>query len=195
MIFEQKYRITKKDRIKANKLSPLLILFTGYSGAGKSTLANLIEQKLFSLGMKTYILDGDNIRNGINRDLGFNSEDRRENLRRVAEISNLFIDAGIVVLAAFIAPFQEDRDNIKKVVGSENYLEVFVNTSLETCMTRDVKNLYDLAKKGKLKNMTGVDMIYEIPANPDIEIKEDLSLEESVSIIMNKINKREYCHQ
>ena len=185
------YNISKKERNKLNNHSSFLIWFTGLSGSGKSTIANALEVALFNKKIKTYSLDGDNIRRGINKGLGFTPDDRTENIRRIAEISNLFIDAGIVVLAAFVSPYRIDRENIRNIVGSDNFIEVFVNTSLEECEKRDVKGLYKKVREGEIKNFTGIDAPYEPPINPDIEIKtEQLSVEESVTKIVELINKK-----
>ena len=186
--FEHSYKIERADRRKANGHNSFLIFFTGLSGSGKSTIANALEQKLFESEIKTYVLDGDNIRKGINKSLTFSPEDRSENNRRIGEISKLFIDAGILVLAAFVAPYKKDRQFIKDTVGAENYVEVFVNTSLEVCEDRDVKGLYRKARRGEIKNMTGVSAPYEEPANPDIELTEALTVEESVALIFEHIN-------
>lgn len=184
------YAVTREDRLKSNGHNSFLILFTGLSGAGKSTLANNLEHLLFKKNIKTYTLDGDNIRKGINKNLGFSPEDRSENNRRVAEISKLLIDAGVVVLVAIIAPYQKDREMIKNIVDKENYIEVFVNTSLETCEKRDVKGLYEKARKGEIKNMTGISSPYEIPTHPDIEISDQLSIEESMTLIFDFIKDK-----
>ncbi|MDZ4147985.1 MAG: adenylyl-sulfate kinase [Flavobacteriaceae bacterium] len=184
------YSVTRKDRLKSNGHNSFLILFTGLSGAGKSTLANNLEHLLFKKNIKTYILDGDNIRKGINKNLGFSPEDRSENNRRIAEISKLLIDAGVVVLVAVIAPYQKDRAIIKNIVSNENYIEVFVNTSLETCEKRDVKGLYKKARNGEIKNMTGISSPYEIPTHPDIEISDQLSIEESITLIFDFIKDK-----
>ena len=185
------YNISKKERNKLNNHSSFLIWFTGLSGSGKSTIANALEVALFNKKIKTYSLDGDNIRRGINKGLGFTPDDRTENIRRIAEISNLFIDAGIVVLAAFVSPYRIDRENIRNIVGSDNFIEVFVNTSIEECEKRDVKGLYKKVREGEIKNFTGIDAPYEPPINPDIEIKtEQLSVEESVTKIVELINKK-----
>lgn len=169
---------------------PFLILFTGLSGAGKSTIANALQSKLETDGFSSYLLDGDILRKGINKDLSFSPEDRKENLRRMAEIASLFLDAGFIVLSAFITPYKESRNVIKEIVGEENYLEIFVNTSLDTCIKRDVKGLYEKAKKGEIKNMTGIDAPYEVPENPFLEIKEENSLEQTIELIYTAIQNK-----
>jgi len=192
-IIRHNYSVTKVDRIKSNKHNSFLIWFTGLSGSGKSTLANALEVKLHDVGVKTYTLDGDNIRKGINKDLTFTPEDRTENIRRIAEIANLFVDAGLVVLAAFVSPYKKDRESIEYVVGNSNFVEVFVNTSLEVCEIRDVKGLYAKARKGEIKDFTGINAPYEAPENPDIEVITDNStIEESVELIYNKIKQKLY---
>lgn len=184
------YKIDREARRKSYGHNSFLIFFTGLSGSGKSTIANLLEQKLFSEGVTTYVLDGDNVRRGINRGLSFSPEDRSENIRRIGEISKLFIDAGIVILAAFVAPYEKDRQHIKKTVGSKNYVEVFVNTSLEVCEARDVKGLYKKARKGTIKNMTGISAPYENPKKPAVEVTHENTAKESVQIIYNKIKNK-----
>jgi len=185
------YRVTCDDRRKLNKHNSFLIWVTGLSGSGKSTIANELQNTLHKKGIKTYILDGDNIRNGINYNLSFSPEDRAENNRRIAEISKLFIDAGIVVIAAFISPYQKDRKEVKNIVSPVNFVEVFVNTSLEECEKRDVKGLYKKARKGEIKNFTGISAPYEAPQNPDVEIKtEEETVEESVHKIITHIQNK-----
>ena len=180
------YRITKANRETQSGHNASLIWFTGLSGSGKSTLANLVEVEWFNKGVHTYVLDGDNIRNGINRDLSFSPEDRKENIRRIAEVGNLFLDAGIITLAAFVSPYRADRDNIKALVGSDNFIEIYVNTSLEECERRDVKGLYKKARSGEIQNMTGISAPYEAPLKPDLEIATDnKTVEASVQIIMD----------
>ena len=186
----QEYKINMSQRQKANGHNSFLIFLTGLSGSGKSTLANGLEHRLFDDGVKTYVLDGDNIRHGINKNLSFSPEDRSENLRRIGEISKLMIDAGIVVLAAFIAPYRKDREFIKKTVGEDHYVEVFVNTSLEECERRDPKGLYEKARKGKIKNMTGISAPYEIPKNANVETTQANTLEESVKLVYSKIKDK-----
>jgi adenylylsulfate kinase len=168
-----------------------LIWFTGLSGSGKSTLANLVEMALHQKGASTYILDGDNIRQGINKDLNFAPEDRSENIRRIAEISNLMLDAGILTLAAFVSPYIKDRERVKQIVGAENFIEIYVNTSIEECERRDVKGLYKKARKGEIKNMTGISAPYQAPVNPDFEVVTDgQSIAKSVNTILNYLNQR-----
>lgn len=187
-VFQQNYHISKKNRQKLHKHNSLLIWFTGLSGSGKSTLANLVEQKLHQLNISTYTLDGDNVRRGINQSLGFSEDDRKENIRRIAEISKLFVDAGVVTLAAFVSPYIKDRENIKAIVGVENVIEIYVNTSLEECERRDVKGLYRKARLGEIKNMTGLKSPYQPPVKPDLEIITDnLTIEESAKNILDFI--------
>ncbi|VAV83003.1 Adenylylsulfate kinase [hydrothermal vent metagenome] len=169
-IIPQTYQISVKERRKANNHNSFLLWFTGLSGSGKSTIANAVEYELHKQGIKTYTLDGDNVRKGLNNDLTFSPEDRAENIRRIAETANLMIDAGIVVLAAFVSPYKKDRENIKNIVKDVNFVEVYVNTSVEECERRDVKGLYKKARAGEIKNMTGISAPYEAPDNPDIEI-------------------------
>ena len=190
-ITPQDYQITVADRTRKHQHQSFLVWFTGLSGSGKSTIANLVEHRLFELGVHTYALDGDNIRNGINKNLSFSPEDRSENIRRIAEISNLMVDAGLVVLAAFISPYKKDRENIKKIVKDVNFVEVYVNTSVEECERRDVKGLYKKARAGEIKNMTGISAPYEAPENPDIEINtENETIEQAVNKIMAYITPK-----
>ena len=192
-IVHQNFNVSKSDREKLHKHKAFLVWFTGLSGSGKSTIADALESRLNSLNISTYALDGDNIRLGICKDLTFSPEDRAENIRRIAEIANLFVDAGIVTLASFISPYSKDRENVRNIVGAKNYVEVFVNTSLDECKRRDVKGLYKKAIDGEIKNMTGISAPYETPQNPDLEIdtlKE--SLDESVDKIFKYLEIRLY---
>ena len=190
-IIRHSYEVSKPQRQKLLNQNSFLLWFTGLSGSGKSTIANALEYKLHQEGYKTYALDGDNIRKGINNDLTFSPEDRKENIRRIAEVSNLLVDAGVVVLAAFVSPYKKDRENIAHIVGNDNFVEIFVNTSLEECEKRDVKGLYKKARAGEIKDFTGVNAPYEAPNTPDVEIITDgLSIEECVIKIYDKIKPK-----
>uniref|UniRef100_UPI00404B8D3F adenylyl-sulfate kinase n=1 Tax=Gelidibacter sp. TaxID=2018083 RepID=UPI00404B8D3F len=190
-IIPHTYQISIQDRRKTNKHTSFLIWFTGLSGSGKSTIANAVELELHKKGIKTYILDGDNIRKGINKDLSFSPEDRTENIRRIAEIANLMIDAGLVVLAAFVSPYKKDREEIKRIVKDVNFVEVYVNTTVEECEKRDVKGLYKKARVGEIKNMTGISAPYEAPEAPDVEIKtEKVSVEQATVKIIEFIKPK-----
>lgn len=190
-IISHSYQISKKDRETGNKHKSLLLWFTGLSGSGKSTIANAVEQELYKLDVKTYTLDGDNIRKGINNDLTFTPQDRTENIRRIAEVANLMLDAGLVVLAAFVSPYKKDRENIRSIVKDVNFVEIFINTSLEECERRDVKGLYKKARAGEIKNMTGISAPYEVPENPDIEVEtEEKAIDEAVQYIMNRVKPK-----
>ena len=190
-LVKHNYKTTKAQREELHGHKAYLLWFTGLSGSGKSTLANLVEIALHKQGLSTYILDGDNIRKGINKDLSFAPDDRTENIRRIAEISNLMLDAGVITLAAFISPYIKDRQEVQQIVSKDNFIEIFVNTSLEECERRDVKGLYKKARSGEIKNMTGISAPYEEPTNPDLEVITDgHSIKESVEIIINFINKK-----
>ena len=185
------FKITKSQRELLHGHKVYLLWFTGLSGSGKSTLANLVEIELHKKGVSTYILDGDNIRQGINKDLSFTPQDRSENIRRIAEISNLMLDAGVVTLAAFVSPYLKDREAVKQVLGLDNVIEVFVNTSLAACESRDVKGLYKKARAGEIKNMTGVSAPYQPPIAPDIEVITDgQTTQQSVAAIMQFLNTK-----
>ena len=190
-IFPIQTKVSRAQRAELLQQKPLLIWFTGLSGSGKSTLAVQLEAVLHGKGYKTYLLDGDNIRAGINKDLSFTDADRIENIRRIGEVANLMLDAGVVVLSAFISPFQADRDQVKKIVGADSYFEVFVDTPLEVCEQRDVKALYKKARAGEIKNFTGIDSAYEIPASPDIIIQTHiLSVNDSLDLLFSAVDKK-----
>ena len=162
------------------------VLFTGLSGAGKSTLAVGVERILKQMNIHTFHLDGDILRQGLNRDLGFTSEDRKENIRRLAEIGKLFVDAGMITLASFIAPIEVDRENIKKTIGKDNYIEIFVSTPITTCEKRDIKGLYKKARNGEIPNFTGIGSPYEEPISPNFIIDTTIdSIEVSIDKICN----------
>ena len=162
--------INKKTRSKLNVQLPCVIWFTGLSGSGKSTIANILEQKLHMMNKRTYLLDGDNVRHGLNKDLGFTDTDRVENIRRVAEVSKLMVDAGLITLVSFISPFESERQMARDLLDKNEFFEIFINTSLEECEKRDPKGLYKKARSGALKNFTGIDSNYEKPQNPDLTL-------------------------
>jgi adenylylsulfate kinase len=183
------FKVSQADRMKGLMQRPKLIWFTGLSGSGKSTLANGTEAMLYEKGFKTYLLDGDNVRMGLSKDLTFSDEDRIENIRRIGEVSKLFLDAGLIVLSAFISPFLADRAMIANLVGEENFLEVFVDCPLEICEKRDVKGLYNKARNGIIKNFTGIDSPYETPLNPFLTIKTaEERLEDSLEKIIHHLS-------
>ena len=161
-------KVDKAARAQANEQKPCVLWFTGLSGAGKSTVADLLEQKLHAMGRRTYLLDGDNVRHGLSRDLGFTDQDRVENIRRIAEVAKLMLDAGLIVLTSFISPFQSERQMARDLMGRDEFVEIFVDASLEVCEARDPKSLYKKARAGELKNFTGIDSDYEVPENADI---------------------------
>jgi adenylylsulfate kinase len=187
-IVRQEYKISKKDRARLNGHKPLIVWFTGLSGSGKSTLAGHVEEHLYEMGVRTYLLDGDNIRHGLNNNVDFSEQGRRENIRRIGEVAKLFTDAGIVVLTAFISPFREDRDRVRSLVDSCEFAEIFVTCPIEICEQRDVKGLYKKAREGEIKDFTGISSPFEHPLKPEMEIKTNLmSIEESTDKIVKYI--------
>ncbi len=192
-IKKQHFKIDSTERVKLMNQKPCVVWFTGLSGSGKSTMANLLEAELHESGYKTYLLDGDNVRHGLCNDLAFTDEDRIENIRRIGEVSKLFMDAGMVVLCSFVSPFAADRQSVKNLVGAENFVEVYVDCPLEECERRDVKGLYKEARAGRIKNFTGIDSPFEIPESPSIVLKtaeedpKDL-LNQLLSLVEPKIN-------
>ena len=190
-IFAQPSSVDSDQRSLLKQQRPLVIWLTGLSGAGKSTLANALEVALTEKRRHTYLLDGDSVRTGLCRDLGFSDVDREENIRRVSEVANLFVDAGLVVITAFISPFRSDRELAKSVIGHASFLEVFVDTPLEECERRDPKGLYGKARQGLIKNFTGIDSAYEPPLAPDIRVDTSVeSLEASVSRVLGCVEAR-----
>lgn len=190
-IVRQEYNISGTQRQVQMGHGALLVWFTGLSGSGKSTLANAVEQKLHAAGVHTYTLDGDNVRHGLNKDLGFSAEDRTENIRRIAEVAHLMLDAGLVVLSAFVSPYLKDRQAIKEVVGAEGFMEVFVDTPLEVCEQRDVKGLYAKARAGQIPDFTGISAPYEAPEKPDFLIDTSVTgLDESANLLSELIMSR-----
>lgn len=190
-IVRHSFEVTELDRSLHKAHGSVVLWFTGLSGSGKSTIANALEKHLLECGIHTYILDGDNVRKGLNKDLTFSPEDRKENIRRIGEVANLMVDAGLVVLSAFVSPYRADREQVRKIAGNDNFIEIFVNTPIETCEERDVKGLYAKARKGEIHNFTGISAPYEAPLNPDIEINTDkLTIAESVAFIYSKIETK-----
>ncbi|MGG7036602.1 MAG: adenylyl-sulfate kinase [Flavobacterium sp.] len=185
-IYIQEYEVNKEKQNKQKGHNSFLIWFTGLSGSGKSTIANKLVNALFEKGIHVYSLDGDNLRLGLNKDLSFSEEDRSENIRRIAEVSKLMIDAGIVTVAAFISPLEKNRQLVKEIVGKQNYVEIYIETPLEECERRDVKGLYAKARKGEIKDFTGISSPYEIPKNPTLKINTlNSSIDEAVEQILN----------
>lgn len=186
-----KYDLNREKRNELNQHKSFVVWFTGLSGSGKSTIANQLEVALFEQNRQVYSLDGDNIRSGINKGLGFTKQDRLENLRRIAEVAKLFVDAGHITIAAFVSPLQTDRDQVKTIIGATDFIEVFVDTSLEECERRDVKGFYKKARAGEIKNFTGIDAPYEAPTQPHIHIKtEDTTVAEAVQTILHHLSTK-----
>tara|TARA_R110001592_G_scaffold155956_1_gene386068 strand:- start:5159 stop:5830 length:672 start_codon:yes stop_codon:yes gene_type:complete len=180
--------LQRKDKEALLQQKSIVIWFTGLSGSGKTTIAIGLERVLNKKGILTQILDGDNVRTGINNNLGFSEEDRVENIRRIAEVSKLFLNAGVVTINCFVSPTIKIRENAKQIIGEENFLEVFVNTPFEVCEQRDVKGLYKKARAGEIKNFTGLDAPFEAPTNPFLDLKtENKTVEETVSEVVSKI--------
>jgi len=185
--------IVKEKRAKIKEQKPCILWFTGLSGSGKSTVANEVEKQLFALHKHTYLLDGDNIRMGLNRGLTFSDEDRVENIRRIGEVAKLFVDAGIIVLSAFISPFQREREMVRGLVEEHEFIEVFIDTPLKLCESRDPKGLYKKARRGEIAHFTGISSPYEAPLNPEIHLKtEKLSIDESAKQIIAYLKDRGY---
>jgi adenylylsulfate kinase len=189
-VIPQNHKIGKEEREKLLGHNSFVIWFTGLSGSGKSTLANLLEQNLHEKGILTYLLDGDNVRTGLNKDLGFDEKDRIENIRRLGELCKLFTDAGAVVLTAFISPFRSDRDCVRQLVGADNFHEVYVKCPLDICEARDVKGLYSKARAGAIPNFTGIDSPYEEPLDPELVVDTSiLNLEGSLKMLESYTEK------
>lgn len=182
---QELFSISRKQKEQLNGHGSFVLWFTGLSASGKSTIARVLEQKLFLQGLRTIILDGDNTRIGINKDLDFSDQGRKENIRRVAEIAKLMNDAGVIVIASFISPFEEDRLLAKEIIGENFFIEVYVDANLQTCIARDPKGLYLLANQGKIKNFTGINSPYQIPTDPAIHLDTNKeTIEESVARIL-----------
>ncbi|WP_423801954.1 adenylyl-sulfate kinase [Neobacillus sp. SAB-20_R2A] len=183
--------ITKTDRHQKNGHKSCVLWFTGLSGSGKSTLANAVDQALFKEGFRSYVLDGDNIRHGLNKDLSFGVSDRKENIRRIGEVAKLFVDSGQIVSSAFISPFLEDRAQVRNMFENGEFIEIFLNCPIQICEDRDPKGLYRKARIGEIPEFTGISSPYEIPDNPEIIIETGrMSIEESVKEILNYLKER-----
>jgi adenylylsulfate kinase len=192
-IIPHKGVITKEDRQTLNGHRSTIIWFTGLSGSGKSTLATKLEEMLFEKGVKTYILDGDNVRLGLNRDLGFTAKDREENIRRIGEVARLFVEAGMIVMTAFISPYRKDREFVRSLVDQDEFIEIYVKCPLEVCEQRDIKGHYKMARQGIIKNFTGVDDPYEEPKHPEMVVEtERMTVDESVEGIIRFLEERGY---
>lgn len=185
-------KVTRADRASIKNQSPCLLWFTGLSGSGKSTIANALDVALFERGYHTFLLDGDNVRHGLNRDLGFSDEDRVENIRRIGEVSKLFTDSGVIVLSAFISPFSSDRRLVRNLFPAGEFIEVFMDTPLETCEERDPKGLYEKARAGKIKHFTGIDSPYEAPERPEVRLDtSQMSVDECVNRLIDYLLQRQ----
>jgi len=183
--------VSQEDRNRMNGHKSVNVWFTGYSGSGKSTLAHALERRLFEMKCRTFVFDGDNVRHGLCKDLGFSVEDRRENIRRITEMVKLFLDAGLIALTAFIAPFQKDRDIIKAYLGAKNYIEVFCDCPLQICEDRDVKGIYKKARMGIIKDFTGITSPYEPPQSPDIVLQTaKLSIDDCIVQLIEIMRKK-----
>ena len=185
--------VSHENRTQLNGHKPAVLWFTGLSGSGKSTVANAVDLMLHQLSAKTYVLDGDNIRHGLNGDLGFSDKDRVENIRRIGEVAKLFVDSGLLVSSAFISPFVADREMVRKQLLEGQFIEVFVDTPLSICESRDPKGLYKKARAGEIKNFTGIDSAYEVPASPEVHIKTaEKSIEECAKQVVEYLKVRGY---
>ncbi len=192
-LYWHKHSVTAKERWKSYGYKSCVIWFTGLSAAGKSTLANVLSKELHIMQIKNYVLDGDNIRHGLNKNLGFSHDDRKENIRRIGEVAKLFVDAGLIAMAAFISPYREDRSNVRRLLGNGQFIEVFVKCPVSECERRDPKGIYKRARAGEIKEFTGVSAPYEEPENPEIILKTDeMSMEKCIKTILNYLRENKY---
>lgn len=184
-------RVSSAQRAAIKKQEPCVLWFTGLSGAGKSTLANALDQALYEKGYHAYLLDGDNIRHGLCKDLGFSDTDRVENIRRIGEVARLFADAGMIALCAFISPFRSDRQMVRSLFPVSGFIEIYVNASMSVCEKRDPKGLYQKARRGQIKNFTGIDSPYEAPESPEITLNSaELSIEDCTQLLLTELRTR-----
>ncbi len=183
--------VTRERREKLNQHKSVVLWFTGLSGSGKSTLAHALEEQLHQKRSHAYVFDGDNVRHGLCSDLGFSADDRKENIRRIGEMAKLFVDAGVIALTAFISPFKDDRDNVRKLFDGDDFIEVYCHCSIEECERRDVKGLYKRARAGEIPNFTGISSPYDVPENPEISIDtENKNLDECIDQLLEALVKR-----
>ncbi|MFX3624587.1 MAG: adenylyl-sulfate kinase [Ectobacillus sp.] len=192
-VFQYQFAITKQDRQRLHGHKSYILWFTGLSGSGKSTIANAVENELYKLNISTYTLDGDNLRTGLNGDLGFSPADRKENIRRIGEVAKLFVDAGVVVLATFISPYKSDRETIRNSMNEGEFIEIYVDCTLETCEKRDPKGLYKKARSGEIKDFTGISSPYEKPENPEIILDSNqFSVQECALQVIDFLKAKQY---
>ena len=183
--------VTRERRNQLNNHKSVVLWFTGLSGSGKSTMSHALEERLFNKGCRTFVLDGDNVRHGLNSHLSFSDKDRKENIRRIGEVSKLMMEAGFIIMTAFISPYREDRIAVRNLIPNGDFIEIYCKASLETCEARDVKGLYKRAKAGEIKNYTGISSPYEVPENADLIIDtEQETIEDSVSTIISFLKKK-----
>jgi len=191
-VIQHRATVIRSRRETLNGHRSINLWFTGLSGSGKSTLAHAVEERLHLMGCRTYVFDGDNVRHGLCKDLSFSREDRHENLRRISEMINLFIDSGTISLTAFISPLKEDRDMAKEIIGYDNLIEIYCDCPLEVCEQRDVKGLYKKARSGEIKNYTGISAPYEVPENPDVVLDTaNTSIRQCVNLLINELRERD----
>ena len=192
----QDQHVSREDRSSIKYQKPCLLWFTGLSGAGKSTIANALDLALHNMGYHTFLLDGDNVRHGLNKDLGFSDTDRVENIRRIGEVSKLFTDAGLIVLSAFISPFASDRQLVRNLFDQGEFIEVFMDTPLNTCEARDPKGLYKKARAGKIQHFTGIDSPYERPENPQMTLDTStLTIEQCLATLLSFLKENHYIRE
>jgi len=184
--------VTRQRREELNDHKSVIIWFTGLSGSGKSTLAHSVEEELYKLNCRTFVLDGDNVRHGLSSNLTFSDNDRKENIRRISETAKLMMEAGVIAITAFISPFREDRDLVRRLLPQKDFIEIYCKASLEICESRDVKGLYRRARAGEIKDYTGIDSPYEAPDNPELVIDTDSeSLKESIAKVVDFLKSKE----
>ena len=184
--------VTRQRREELNDHKSVIIWFTGLSGSGKSTLAHSVEEELYKLNCRTFVLDGDNVRHGLSSNLTFSDNDRKENIRRISETAKLMMEAGVIAMTAFISPFREDRDLVRRLLPQKDFIEIYCKASLEICESRDVKGLYRRARAGEIKDYTGIDSPYEAPDNPELVIDTDSeSLKESIAKVVDFLKSKE----